>query len=415
MTVLADVERLLKRTMGLDAASIGSGAVERAVQQRVSACNLADPDAYLERVRTSSSELQELIEAVVVPETWFFRDGEAFTTLARVVHEGRPPTHADGRFRLLSLPCSTGEEPYSMAMALLDAGVPANRVSIDGVDISARALSRARRAVYERNSFRGKVLTFRDRYFESRAPTYHLIDAVRQQVHFQQGNLLASDLLPGVGLYDVVFCRNVLIYFDRATQDRAVDVLVRLLRAEGLLVVGPAETGLLPSHGFVSAKLPLAFALRKGGAPGRGATPSPAQEATRPATRGRSTPTGPARIPTRVPSAAPSPGSARTPTAGVDGATTLANEGRLVEAARACEAYLRDRDPSAQAFHLMGLVRDAAGNHLEAAIYYRKALYLDPNHHEALVHLALLLEGSGDGARAQVLRRRIRRLDEGHV
>ena len=90
---LAALENLLKASMGLSAASIGSAAIARAVQERLSACKLDDLHAYLERVRGSGTELQALIEAVVVPETWFFRDRHAFTALARLVREEWLPTH----------------------------------------------------------------------------------------------------------------------------------------------------------------------------------------------------------------------------------------------------------------------------------------------------------------------------------
>ena len=90
---IADFENLLKASMGLNVASIGSAAIARAVQERLAACDLADPHAYWERVRGSGTELQALIEAVVVPETWFFRDRESFAALARLAHEEWLPTH----------------------------------------------------------------------------------------------------------------------------------------------------------------------------------------------------------------------------------------------------------------------------------------------------------------------------------
>ena len=163
---LAALENLLKASMGLSAASIGSSAIARAVQERQEACNLADVQAYLERVRGSGTELQALIEAVVVPETWFFRDSRAFAALARLAPEDWPQTHPEGLVSLLSLPCSTGEEPYSMAMALLDAGVPANRFRVDAVDISARQPRAGHACGYGNNSFRGHELGFRDRHFD---------------------------------------------------------------------------------------------------------------------------------------------------------------------------------------------------------------------------------------------------------
>ena len=195
---LAALEELLKASMGLNAASIGSSAIARAAEERLAACRLGDLQAYLERVRTSGTELQALIEAVVVPETWFFRDRHAFTALARLAHERWLPTHPEGSLSVLSLPCSTGEEPYSMAMALLDASVPAHRFRVDAVDISARNLAKGMGAVYGNNSFRGQDLGFRDRHFDATAGGYRLRETVRHQVRLQQGNLFAADFLPGV-------------------------------------------------------------------------------------------------------------------------------------------------------------------------------------------------------------------------
>ena len=112
----------------------------------------------------------------------------------------------------------------------------------------------AERAVYGKNSFRGNDLDFRERYFEATAKGYRLSDHVRRQVRFQAGNLFAADFMLDVESYDIVFCRNLLIYFDRATQNRAIKILERLLRPQGVLFVAPSETGLLLSHEFISDK-----------------------------------------------------------------------------------------------------------------------------------------------------------------
>jgi chemotaxis protein methyltransferase WspC len=422
----AEFESFLKQEIGLDAASIGSSAIEHSVRVRMSACELNDMLAYLELVRTSAPELQALIEAVVVPETWFFRDREAFSALAHMAFEEWLRTHTDGVMRLLSLPCSSGEEPYSMAMALLDAGFPASLFQIDAVDISARLLTHAKRAVYGKNSFRGDNQEFRDRYFEATAHGHRLNDAVRQQVHFHHANLFAPNFLPGAEIYDMIFCRNLLIYFDRATQNNAVHVLQRLLKAKGVLFVGPSETGLMLSHDFVSAKVPLAFAFRKIDAIARvtaRASAPPARPAIRPAisSPGMPSPAAPKLSPQKhlhsfsKPIAAPRQGMSQAPAANLDAgmaeASALADQGHLVEAAKSCEEHMRRQGPSPQAFYLLGLIRDASGNLSEAAQHYRKALYLDPNHLESLSHLAFLLEKQGDAKGAQVLRDRVLRAE----
>ena len=202
-----------------------------------------------------ATELQALIEAVVVPETWFFRDREAFAALARLAHEEWLPTHPDGVLRLLSLPCSTGEEPYSMAMALLDAGVPADRFRIDAVDISARALAQARRAVYGKNSFRGQELAFRDRHFEA---TAHGLSSERRRsagrCAFSRATCSPPISCRARRSTTSIFCRNVLIYFDRATQDRAHRRAEAAADADGRAVRrARPRPACCSSHDFVSA------------------------------------------------------------------------------------------------------------------------------------------------------------------
>src|ERR1700733_8174949 len=213
-----DFENLLKETMGLDSASVGSATIENSVRLRMYSLGCKQREEYWKRLHTSDDELQELIEAVVLPETWFFRDRDAFASLARLISEEWLPNHPTAVLRLLSGPCCTGEEPYSMVMALLDAGVSRDRFQIDAVDISVRALARARSGVYGMNSFRGDDLTFRDRYFERTPNGYCLPKSIREMVGFHYGNLLSSDFRAGSALYDIIFCRNVLIYFDRNTQ-----------------------------------------------------------------------------------------------------------------------------------------------------------------------------------------------------
>lgn len=410
------IEALLQRTMGLDASTIGPASIQRAVAVRMQACRLSSREQYWERLNDPSGrELQELIEATVVPETWFFRDREAFAALVRIALETRGRAAPDHKLHLLSLPCSTGEEPYSIAMALLDAGLPAESFAIDAIDISERSLARARRCLYGKNSFRGADLDFRDRHFVHDATGWHLNAAVRRQVRFHHKNLLDAEGLPGSVPYDIIFCRNLLIYFDRPTQDRAIATLAKRLAPTGAMFVGPSETALLVDHGFVPVRIPQSFAFR----PPSARPPKPAPVATPPPARKTppvAKPRWPASLPPLpvVPVAAPPLAKAKVPanTAAAELASIreLADRGKLVDAAKLCAQHLQAHGPSAEAFYLLGLVHDADGRPAEAADFYRKAIYLDPVHHEALVQLALLRERLGDHAAAQALNERARKV-----
>ena len=390
-----DLEILLHEAMGLDVASIGASAVERAVQVRMQACNRSDLQAYIALTRASEAELQQLIETIVVPETWFVRDPQAFSLLSRWACESWLPETPQGPLRLLSLPCSTGEEPYSMAMTLLEAGFPAGRLSIDAVDISERSLALARRAIYGKNSFRGTELAFRGHHFDETSAGWQLRESVQALVHFQQGNVFAEDFLPGTERYDAIFCRNVLIYFDRATQDRAIAVLQRLLARKGIIFVGPSETGLLLSHGFAAIKAPLAFAFRRAdqAAAAKKQTSSAAASA-------RVAPPPPPRSPKEM-----------VLSDGLDAAVELADAGLFADAAALCAEHVRKSGASARAFRLIAMIRAQAGDSDGAAANYRSALYLDPNDYEALIHLGLLLEKRGDASGAGVLFRRAKRVE----
>ena len=120
-------EQFLLTCIGLDASSLGTQVLERIIQERRLATRSPDRDAYWQLLQRSTAEQKALIEAVVVPETWFFRDPEALLALAMLARRRLLQIRPDQGLRLLSLPCSSGEEPYSMAMALLDTGIAAQR------------------------------------------------------------------------------------------------------------------------------------------------------------------------------------------------------------------------------------------------------------------------------------------------
>jgi len=478
MSHVRDIERLLYDTMGLDAETLGANAIERAIRVRLAALSTTSPDMqdappysrYWQRLQQSPQELQALIEAVVVPETWFFRHRDAFSALTQMVHderESRRGTVREGQaLRLLSLPCSTGEEPYSMAMTMFDAGLGANDFTIDALDISERALAVAREGLYGRNSFRGPpgTMLFRDRYFTPEGENFRVIGALRTQVRWHSGNLFDPSLVDRLGTFDYVFFRNVLIYFDRDGQRRAIAALEQLMRMGATLFAGPAEGGTLTSNGLAPTGHVQAFSFRVAGpvrdvqtsaagpsrptgtldtfrpAPPVSAFDAVAQHrvalphishishvsplpssAQAQAPLASSTGVGPSRTfaPVTPPPDSPRPGvfqhvdaAAKTDIAvQLTQARTAADAGDFVGAVALCRAVLAVDRANAQAEYLLGLVEDARGDAQGALIHYRRALYLDPGHYEALVHCAALLDARGDATGARRLLERAERTE----
>lgn len=413
--------RFLRDRIGLDVASVGPALIERAVAQRSQAAQAVDMNAYWQLLQGSAAEQQALIEAVIVPETWFMRYPESFAALCKVA-KARLAERGGASLRILSLPCSTGEEPYSIAMALLDAGLAPQQFTIDGVDISPLSVAKATRGIYGRNSFRGAQLTFRDRHFTPTQDGYLLDAQVRAQVRLQVGNILDPLLLIGEPAYDFVFCRNLLIYFDVPTQQQVFEVLKKQTREEGALFIGPAEGSLLARLGMRPIGIAQSFAFVRNQSLAAAPTPvTPTPTPTRLQMPVKLLPE-PGRLPLRTRARTLMLPVANTPVAAPDDAASLlaqiarlANEGKSADAQAACDAFLRSHGPDPQVFYWLGLLSDVGGQVLQAQGYYRKALYLDPQHAEALAHLAMLLTAQGDIAGARRLQERAARNDRPRV
>ena len=399
----------LKERIGLDVTSVGPAIIERAVRQRSSANNALTADEYWHRLQGSRDEQQALIEAVIVPETWFFRYPESFATLAKLAAKRLAEINNMRALRILSLPCSTGEEPYSIAMALLDAGLKPHQFKVEGMDVSPLSVEKARRAVYGKNSFRGQDIEFRERFFTAENDGYRLDERVLEQVRLQVGNLLDPTLLANEPAYDFVFCRNLLIYFDLPTQQQVFEVLKRLTHLDGVLFIGPAEGSLLGRFGMRSIGIAQSFAFSRQATPEPVPTvlpttlaiPQPQRQPVRNEAPARPRPfasVAPLPVPVKAP-----PSDAAALLANI---AALANEGKSAEARAACDRYLRSHEPVAQVFYWLGLLSDIAGSALEAQGFYRKALYLEPQHADALMHLAALLQSQGDTVGARRLQDR---------
>ena len=181
--------------MGLHADTIGEKAILDSVNIRMKDCNIVDIDKYYQKLTRHSDELKELIEEVVVPETWFFRDSKPFKQLIKFADEEWGAKTSNKPLRILSLPCATGEEPYSIAMTMLDAGFMPSQVEIDALDISKRNIRRCKEAAYRPHSFRGVENATRDKFFHPNNDKYEPVIIINSMVNFSQASILDPGLL----------------------------------------------------------------------------------------------------------------------------------------------------------------------------------------------------------------------------
>lgn len=428
----------LRRMTGLN---LARSTVEHAVKRRMTATGQPARKTYVDGL--DEAELRELVELVVVPESWLFRDPRAFA--AAVEHVRARQAEGARMVRILSVPCAGGEEPYSMAMALLDAGVAPQTFMIDALDISAACVARAQAGTYGRNAFRAQDLSFRERYFKALGDdTYQVDDALRARIRFSQGSILEGAL--GSALqYDVIFCRNLLIYFDDPTTAAAIARLAAHLADDGILLAGYAEVPSFVRNGFAPLPHRQAFALRKdlkrpaipaspalpvpppgahnsrppaaasaaGAGLRRAAAPAGTPQAGWPAAPTGRAASGPARAAPVPAKPAPGVAPAALVAAGDDTllrqARTLADAGKLKEADSACREFLARQPESAEAYFILGLLAETASQPAAAEAQLKRCLYLQPDHYEALCHLALLQEQSGNSSAAATLKARAAR------
>ena len=360
-------------------------------------CGIRDVQNYLQWLQQSEQELEALIELVIVPETWFFRERESFNYLKHYIKSEWLTTPYQDVLRVLSIPCSTGEEPYSIAIALLEAGLSATKVRIDAVDISQKNLLTAKLGIYQDYSFRGNPLSFQKSYFQRTELGYQLCHKVKSMVNFMYGNLADLNFLVGANPYDVIFCRNLLIYFDKAIKKRTIVVLERLLKKDGLLFLGYAETGLLLNTNFQRVRCYKGFTYRKPKIEA-GQRLKTIEKYNQPVTVTKKT----------VKSSLNSSGNL------LETVKALINQGNLHQAARLCNQYIQQNPLNIQAYILLSEVYQGMGNQEQAIESLKKAIYLQPDCVEALTHLALLHEHREDVESANLLWQRIQRLHKNY-
>ena len=354
---VAELEQLLEQASGVSLAPGVRHTVADAFGRAARECGLP-AGTMLRRLRGGDPAcLAALVEQAVVGETYFHRHPEQLDGLVRHALAAAP---ADRPLLIWSAGCATGEEPYTVAMLLLEAGRQRVADRILATDVSVRALAAAREGLYGEWSLRRLGPPQRERHFERAGRRLAVSAAVRQRVEFRAHNLV-RDAAPGSG-FDVILCRNVLIYF---TPERALEVLERLagaLAPGGWLLLGPVEAPLAAPLGLAQVEVPGASLLRKADgtapAPPRAAHPERRREA---------------------------PASSGTP-AFAD-ARAAARRGDIASAERlATEVAARDRCP--EAWLLLAVTAESRGDDAAALAAVRRALALEPR--LALAHAALV-------------------------
>lgn len=220
--------------------------VERRVFERMARTAAGSFHAYFVRLRSDEAEVEQFVNAFTVNETYFYREEHQLSCLTNdILPELIKGRRTDIPIRIWSVPCSTGEEPYSIAIWLLENWplVDDYQIEIVGSDIDTRVLEQAAKGVYGTRALMRLSSSLQDKYFSASGPDeWKILDDLRGSVTFSRVNIMEDRETRGQGRFDVIFCRNVLIYFDDTSRRIAAENLFENLVPGGIICLGHTES-----------------------------------------------------------------------------------------------------------------------------------------------------------------------------
>jgi chemotaxis protein methyltransferase CheR len=239
-------EFLYRRT-GIVLTEVKRYFVERRVIERMTATGAASFASYFARLRSDEEgEIEQFVNAFTVNETYFYREDHQLRCLTSDLLSERVRAKApEQSIRIWSVPCSTGEEPYSIAIWLLENWplVDQHEIEIVGSDIDTKVLESARDGIFGKRALMRLSPYLIDKYFAADGfESWKIIDDLRASVQFSRVNIIDSGETRAHGRFDVIFCRNVLIYFDEASRRVAAENLYDNLAPGGYICLGHAES-----------------------------------------------------------------------------------------------------------------------------------------------------------------------------
>lgn len=270
--LLPDEFRLLRDLIneycGLDFNDSSTYFFERRLAERVAELELSGFDEYYKYLRFSlrgTDELARAVDLLTTKETYFFRQEYQLRAFQKELVPRLVRANANSRrMTVWSAGCSTGEEAYTIAMLILESGAMYNwDIRVVGSDLSRNNVATARQGVYRSASFRTTPDEYLSRYFVATRGGYRVSDSVKRLCHFGQLNLIDGSAASNVGRADVIFCRNVLIYFDETHKKKVIENLYHRLVPGGYLLLGHSESLLNISTAFELVHLSEDLVYRK--------------------------------------------------------------------------------------------------------------------------------------------------------
>ncbi len=402
----SQIFKILETKLGLDYHSIGETILIKKLIQIKDEKKINSWSDFLDKLEFSEIFFQELIDKILISESWFFRDETAFFCLEEISNTllGNKET-----IKILSIPCGKGEEPFSILIELMSLNISPKKIEIDALDVSQKNIELAIKAEYCPNSFRSKLSEKHRSFFIEKANEITKVkDSFQQLINFERYNLLNIDTFRNEKYYDIIFCRNIFIYLTENQKMKTLSDICNLLNDKGFLFVGHSETNLLSKisseiqyyKSFIFQKKQTIFKSSK-----IQFSPQQSNKIPIPFLHNK-----PKQNHNKIQAKSFS-NLQENKMMNIEAAFEFADKGNLDLAEKICDKLIKQNKNLPRCFFLKGIIYQIRDDKIKATDYFRKTIYLEPENEEALINYHLLLDEIGELKISEKIKQRLKRIE----
>ena len=403
-----DIKEILRTKIGLNTSSIDSSYFNSTLLNFMEAIDCESTNELFDLLKLNQTKLVSFAEYFLEKSSWFFRDKETFNVLAEFINFQIKETD---KIRILSMGCGTGEEPYSIAMSLVESGFNPKNFIVEAIDISPTVIEIARQALYNDNSFKDTDIRLKEKYFQQAEDIYILHPQIAQLVNFYKGNFIEQNFFAGRQHYDIIFAKNIFNFLTRDATMKLVNNILLVLSDSGILVATENEIDKFYTGQFqktvygetILKKINQENSIRQ-------------NEKIR-GTKKRHT----SKLFTNILkfkkshvmpyiNAKGMPANNFPLNSRIREIQQMLHSGLYENALENCNELIKEDSQNADIYYWMGYINEAMNDLNKAEDFYHKALYIEPEHYEAIVKLIIIFESKGWTDKADLLKKRIEKI-----
>ncbi|MFH1050270.1 MAG: CheR family methyltransferase [bacterium] len=407
MTTFEEIKEILKSQVGINPNSMDFSEFDSKADNFLQNNELDSYESLLKILKSKPNMLMAFTENKLNSETWFLRNPDVYELFNKYLHSLTPKDEYD-KLRVLSIGCSTGEEPYSIAILLLASGLNPNNFIIDGIDISATAIEFAKQAVYSASSIHEMDIGLLEKYFQQAEDLFILNPKIAHLVVFHKVNFIEQNFFTGRKQYDIIFAKNI---FNTLTEDairKLLNNISSVMSDTGILITTDNEVQFINLVQFQKSEYGGSSFIKK---KRENKVEEKYLQSEKKTKRKVKFLPNIFRINKNI-EVAKNNVNEKTflelnETKSIQEIRQLISIGSFDNAMSSCLRLLKKGNQNPDLYYFLGYIYEQQNDLIQAEDFYHKALYLEPYHYETLIKLIVLFENKGKTDRAELLKKRI--------